>query len=273
MTSRIATVLIAVAWLAMTVGLIRDEVAPALEHAREIAESASYADLDRFVPESSVEQMGIYMGSRRIGTSTTWLRRKEDELVIESETHLNLLSGTGLPTIVPGAGGGVEAMIHFRALVIGSRLIDFRTTVSAPPGSAPAVTVDGAPRGDSLILHIKQFGAERTEVVPFDQRQFLASSMAPGYSYQELEVGRRWRIKALDYFNYSVSSAWAEVTGKERITIQGEEREAFVVEIEYGTHKVTVWVDESGQLLQQKLLAFTFIREEPSEEALEALRR
>lgn len=265
--------LITATWLTMMFGLARDEIAPAVRHAREIAQSVSYEHLEAVVPESRVDQMGIYVGPQRIGRATTWLKRREDELVIESESVLDFQGAPLFKGLGAALGDRLHCVIRFRASVIAGRLQEFRATVSSPPGSPPDITVDGVPDGSNLVLRIRQFGAVRTETVPFDPRQLLHNAFAPGLSLRDLRVGKKWRLKNLDYLTYTVDSAWAEVVGKETLAWAGEDVEAFVIVVSRGHYTTRIWARADGTILRQQFMAFNLIREPPSQAALEELRR
>ena len=101
----------------------------------------------------------------------------------------------------------------FQATVLKGRLQQCTARVYAPPGSPALAIVEGNPLGDKLRLSFR-YGKEReVKEVPFDQRQFLHNTMAPGMRFEDLAVGKRWRIKSLNLFTSSVESLWATVTG------------------------------------------------------------
>ena len=271
MSGKLVAVFITATWVTMMYGLMRDEVAPAVQRAREVAQSAGYEELEELVPESRVNQMGIYMGAQRVGRSITWIKKEERELTLRSETEINL---TGVPALKPVAhliGGGAHSVIRFRALAVEGRLLEFRSAVSSPPGTPPVVTVTGTPVGDRLHLVIRQFGRTRTETVPFDQRQFLSSAMAPNLSLRDLKVGKKWMIKSLDHTSYTISNVWAEVVGRQEIVLGGKKFDAFEIVVSHKLFDLRIWATADGEILKQQFLAFTFVREEPSAEAVEEL--
>jgi hypothetical protein len=49
--------------------------------------------------------------------------------------------------------------------------------------------------------------------------------------------------------------------------VENVTQEAFVISIKYGTYETTVWADSKGEVLQQKFLGFTLVREKPPAEA------
>jgi len=260
--------LISLAWLVMMYGLVRDDVLPTLRRGREITHSASYERLEESVTESRVTQMGIYFGEHRLGQSVSLVKRRGREMTLESETEINLKNAPALQPLTHLLGGGVHGKIRFRAFILDGRLLNFRSQVSCPPGTAPAVVIEGIPLGDRLRLEIRQFGQRRIETVPFDQRQFIHSVMTPTLAVGELAVGKKWLVKELDQMTGSVTGVWAEVLRKETLTLDGMTHEAFVVQLSRGLLTVQVWVNAEGEVLKQQLMGFTFVREEPSAEFL-----
>ncbi len=273
MNSKIICTLITVTWAIMMFGLMRDEVIPAVQHARELAQSASYEQLDKLVPESRVDQMGMYIGAQRVGQSTTWIKKHENEITITSETEINFKDAPLLKGARDALGIDLQGVITFRATIIDGRLQEFRTVVYSSFSSKPMVSIHGEPFADVLRLTIRQAGKSRVETVPFDSRQFLNNALAPALSYRNLEVGKRWRVKNLDFFNHTVQSAWAEVIAQETITINGEKHDAFVVLLSRDMYKARIWVSAEGAILKQQFMAFTFVREDPPEQALKELEK
>jgi len=272
MSGKVVVTLITATWLTMMYGLIRDDVVPAVRRAREIARSASYEQLDRLVPESRVDQMGIYMGGDRVGESVRWILKRDPEIVLKSRTEINLAGASSLG-LLSRYLGGVHAVIHFRATVFQGRLVEFTSSIAAPPKTPPLVSVEGKPLGDVLQMTIRRRRNTQVQTVPFDQRQFIANSLAPGLSFRDLKVGRKWRMKNFDPLTRSMTTVLAEVVGKEKIVNRGEELEAFKVRLTQGMRKIRVWVTAAGEVVKQQFGPFTFVREAPSQEALEELKR
>ena len=74
-----------------------------------------------------------------------------------------------------------------------------------------------------------------------------------------------WVVRTLNPTSFTMSSVWAEVTGTEKITVGGQEYDAYVITIPYSTGKpATVWANGNGDILRQQIFGFTFEREQPS---------
>jgi len=265
--------LISLAWLVMMYGLVRDDVLPTFQRGREITRSASYERLAGQANSTRVTQMGIYFGEARIGQAVACVKKRGNELSIDAETLIDLRRAPAFESVSNLLGAMANGKIRFRALVLDGRLVNFRSTVSSPPGTAPMVSIDGTPLGGTLRLEIRQLGETRVTTVPFDERQFVHSVMAPTLAVGELAVGKKWLVKQLDQMTGSVAAVWAEVLRKETVTIGRRTYEAFVVNLSSGFFNLLVWVDPDGNVLKQQFLGFTFVREEPSPETLAEMMR
>jgi hypothetical protein len=271
MTNRVIVVLIIVNWLVMMFGLMRDEVVPAVRYARRMARYAKYEQLERLVPESRVDQMGIYVGGRRVGRSTTWYEWSDVDLTVRSETRFDV-SSVPLLRALAGFLGGAEMRMAFQFYLIEGRLNSFQARIYVEGAAAPIVRVQGEPFGRELVLRIWQFGELRKERIPFDQRQFLNSALAPSLSFKDLRVGKRWRIMSFNPLTQAVESLRAEVVGRETLTLGGASRPCFEVLIgREGGLQTRSWVTPDGTVLKQEVLGLTFLREQPSAEAMEEL--
>lgn len=271
MTGRLLTAGITLFWLAMMGLLAHREILPAYRAAREAAQRLTYSRLQELASEPRVSQMGIYLGKRRVGKTVSVVRMVDDELRIRSETELNIRLSPG-PSLGP-TGEGLRAAIRFCARAALGRLLEFRLTVSSPPGTPPAAIVDGYPVGRSLVLKIRQSGTTTTRTIPFDSEQLLSDSLSPALAPGDLRLGRRWVIRTLDPTTYTIRSVWAEVVRREPVTLDGETTDAYLIEVPYGSQKVKVWADRNGEVLKQKVLGFTFIREEVPADVRKALLR
>lgn len=272
MTGKLSITLITVSWLVMMYGLMRDEVVPAALRARAIATSASYKQLDKLAPESRVDQMGIYLGQDRIGTSVNWIIREESDLRLKSKTEIDL-GGVKPAGLILRYFGGVKAVINFSASVFDGRLVEFHSSINAPPNTPAIVRIHGKPMGEELHLTINQGGNIRVQSVPFDQRQFLSNSLAPGISFRALKVGRVWHVKQFDPMSNTVQNMRAEVISQEQLLIQGQEHEVFKVLLTHKLRKIQIWVTAAGEIMKQQFGPFIFMQEAPSEDALQELER
>lgn len=270
MRGKAATAAITVFWLTMMGLLAHREILPAWRATREAAETLSYTYLESLAAKPRVSQMGIYLREQRIGFTLSRMRKVADALHLDSRSEMNLSLSPGASSLIgPGMGGSLHVGLRFNARVVSGELVDFRLTVSSPPGTAPAVTVDGQPVGESLHLKIRQGDAVRQETIPFNSKHLISSGLGQTFALPKLRVGARWAIRSLDPATYAVRTAWAKVVGRESLTIEDTTYDAYLVTIPYGGYEVKIWADRDGEILKQKIFGFTFVREDPPADALD----
>jgi hypothetical protein len=261
---RILTAAITLFWLAMMGLLVNQEVLPAYLAAREAARAPNYAWLETVAAKPRVEQLGIFLGGARIGQTVHRMSRKDDELRLSNRTDLQLNSLAA--KLLMMGGGGMQFSFKFEATVIEARLAGFQMTVLSPPQSEPLAIVDGTSAGDMLRMRIRQGGHVQNLTTPFDSRQVLSGLFAPSSMPAQLHVGQSWTVNTLGLGNFGIQNGMAKVLRTERIKVEGVLEEAFVIQIKYGTYDMTVWANSKGEVLQQKFLGFTLVREKPPAE-------
>jgi len=260
---RLATGCISVFWLIMMAVLAHREILPAYRAARQSSTGATYARLEEYAEAGHVSQMGIYLGDRRVGRSVSVFRKVGDEVRLSNDTEVNLELSPAAAA-VPAAVNGLHAVMRFRARILEGRLLDFRLTVSSPPKTPPLAIVDGYPTGKVLVLRVRQGDRTTTQTIPFAAEEVLSSNLTPLVALPErLRVGRRWTIRTLDPTTYAVRSVQAEVVAREPVSLDGVTRDAYRIEIPYGSYRVQVWVAPDGEVLKQKFLGFVFLKEQP----------
>jgi len=164
--------------------------------------------------------------------------------------------------IAPGMPGGtLDLKLNFNARVGEEGLEGFRLDVFSEGASAPLAIVDGKPVGETLSLKIHTGDGTREEQVPFRANSLLSNDMGPMVLPPKLSKGVRWPVRSLDPTTYTVRTAWATVHDKETITIDGRDVRAYLITIPYGTSEIKVWAEDNGEVLKQKFLGFSFVKE------------
>ncbi len=270
MLNRILTVGITLFWAAMMTLLVQRDLIPQFQAMRRASQPDSYHYLERIAEKGRAEQMGIYLGDRRVGYTRSRVRMMADELHLESKTVIRLSEASGPLAQVPAVAGFLDFGIYFSAHGFQGELLDVRATLSMPPGTAPMVIVTGKPKGGALELTIRQGEKAETRTVDFDPKQLLSSSYGQAFSLPALKMGAAWRITVLDPLTRSIRVLPAKVVDREFVAIGGRTYDAYVIRILYGTSETKVWATPKGEILKQTMLGFTFLREDPPEDILEA---
>jgi hypothetical protein len=261
---KILTVVITLFWMAMMTLLAKWDVLPAYLAEREAARAPSYAYLEALAAKPRVEQMGIYLGGTRIGQTVSGMSKMGDELRLTNHTDL-ALNSLAAQLLMMG-GGGAHFSIKFEATIVEARLAGFRMEAFSQSRSEPLVIVDGLAAEDTLRLKIRQGNRAQSMSVPFDPRQVLSGLFAPTSMPAKLRVGESWPVNTLGLGSYGIQNGTATVLRTERIETEGVAQNVFVIGIKYGTYETTVWANSEGEVLQQKFLGFTLVREKPSAE-------
>jgi hypothetical protein len=262
---KILTAAVTLFWVAMMGLLVKRELLPAYLAEREAARAPNYAYLETLAAKPRVQQMGIFLAGNRIGQTVSRLAKVRDELRFTNRTDLQLNAIAA--RLLMMSGGGVSFSFRFEATVIEGRLAGFRMEAFSPPQTEPLAIMEGVAAEDMLNLKIHQGGRVQSVSTPFDSRQVLSGLFAPTFVPAKLRVGESWPVNTLGLGSNGIQNGTATVLRTERIETEGATQEAFVIGIKYGTYETTAWVNSEGEVLQQKLLGFTLMREKPSAEA------
>jgi hypothetical protein len=262
MLGKAATAGIAAFWLIMMTLLVQREILPAYAAFRQEQVTPGYSRIKELAQQGYSTQMGIYLGDRKIGyTRAKLVDLPADEIVeIVNTTQISLNMSVG--SVVPGMKAEALALkLNFKAQVGEDGLHGFRLDVFSKGAGAPLAIVDGKPIGETLSLKIHTGDQTRLEQVPFHANTILGNDMGPMVLPPKLSEGVKWPVRSLDPMTYTVRTAWATVRGKETIAIEGRDVKAYLITIPYGTADFKVWADENGEVLKQKFLGFSFVKE------------
>ncbi len=263
------TIGITLFWLAMMACLAQREIVPAFQAAHAASQPTDYRYLERLASTPRVSRMGIFLRDKRIGYSLSRMRMVHETLHLESKTEIKLsLSPGGLPAFGPNMGS-LDVLLQFHARIMQGELVGMRLTVSSPPNAPPFVTIDGIPVGEMLHLKIRHGDQIDMESIPFNSSQLISSGLAQTFALPKLAVGESWQFRTLDPFSRSVRTSEARVTGRETVTINGENIEAYLIVIPHRTAETKIWASGDGEILKQKIFGFVFLKEEPLPDAFD----
>jgi len=248
----------------MALLVIRD-VVPTFVEAREAARGLAYESIVEAVRKAETVRMGIYLGERRIGQTTTEIRpRRDGSCDIVSRTNL-VLGAMGLP---------FDTTAQYEAHVGPDRkLVSFDAHLLSSGTQIARIT--GKVVGNELHLILSLGEREEARVVPVDARYLISDSLATGLRMPDLYVGRQWRVRALDIpalalGQIRLQEGTARVVRQEELLWAGEYIPCYVVELSWPNLAATAWVNEAGEVLQQKAGVMTFVREQTSENQSQA---
>lgn len=262
MIGKLATAAICIFWIVMMTLLVQRDIMPAVVAFREEQHTPGFARIKELAEKGYAQQMGIYLGERRIGFAQAWLKDSPDDGTVRmtniSQISMNMPGGN----IIPGLPkGGLSLKFDFDAVVSSEGLQNFRLNVYSEGAAAPLAIVDGNPVGDTLNLKIRTGEETRIEQVPFRASAVLGNDMGPMVLPPKLAPGVKWPVRSLDPMTYAVRTAWATVHKKETVSIDGQDVQAYLITIPFGTAELKVWANDDGEVLKQKFLGFSFVRE------------
>jgi hypothetical protein len=143
-------------------------------------------------------------------------------------------------------------------------LISFHADLKGETG----IKVSGEISGGDLRVTIEAAGGRVMRTIPMKQRPSLNLSLVPQVIKGGIKPGKRFSIPVIDPASLSQEIVPVEVSGKERILISGEAKEAYRLKGSLKSADFYVWVTETGEILKEESpVGFTLLREK-KEEAL-----
>ena len=250
-------------WSVMMGMLAEREILPLFEELREAAQGPSFRRVLKPTDGPTRTHMGIYRHGRRVGETTT-----EVELM-KTAQFWRIRNKTSLTAAVLGEKfGSYTAMRSKFEAKVGSdfRLLSFELEVFLGLMNKPHMTIYGHVVGSTLRL-VTRIGGHKTErFIPYDARYPISPGMSPLFGVPDLYVGRRWRLRTVSPLTMDVTSAWAEVVGKERMSVGDREIDAFEVKVEHQMLETSIWISDVGEVLKQTApLGFTLLTEPPGD--------
>jgi hypothetical protein len=129
------------------------------------------------------------------------------------------------------------------------RLSAFRATFGADK-AAPAVR--GTVKGRQMEIVYNVGGQSRQERVPFHDDAFFSSSLTPLFGGLNVRPGARRPLALWNPLTRRMDAAWVENKGKTRILWQKRMREAFLLQLTYGSMTLSTWMTDTGDVLRQE---------------------
>jgi len=122
------------------------------------------------------------------------------------------------------------------------------------------IKIEGTVEGRSLGIRLSSGGATAKQRIPLKEEPYISLHAFP--SGERLEPGKTFRFPMLDPSTLTEGALELEVEGKETIEVMGGKVPAWRLKGSFMGADVTLWVDESGEILKEEAMGFTTIREE-----------
>jgi len=241
--SRVATVVILVAWAAQ-MGLLVRQV-------RALSGPGALAgDLSRY--GSSAQWRGIYMRGEKIGFSVTQTLPLDDGYEIQEDGRLQmaLLGVTSRTKMTSRVRVGPD---------FGLRSFSY----SLDPGTGP-VEVSGQLDGRRLSLDFRNRAGVRQEVRELEEAPAVALNLPRQLVAGGLEVGKRFELRLLDPLTLRNAPVEVEVAGREVVRAAGLPVPTYRLKTRFLSLEATMWMTDTGEVVREESpLGMLVVKESP----------
>ncbi|MFO8007939.1 MAG: hypothetical protein R6V05_09395 [Candidatus Brocadiia bacterium] len=228
------------------------------------------ADFNALLPPEESErssEWNIYFGGRRIGNSTTEIRRTEVG-TIELENSSEIQLRPGLPYVL-GFSGRLD--LHFKATVSPFEGLQLLRIESEYLGASIVGTV----RDEELLL-TGRLGEERiNSSVPYEPGTFMGDLLSPIIPLEELDedqVGTTWTVEMVNPLAGSLQTVNVSVAGTRQISVDDERVRVFQLILASPTGRWSSWVTPEAEVVAQGTpFGFVLARADLSRQTLDEL--
>jgi hypothetical protein len=217
---------------------------------RNAPSSGLDTEVQSFLPENKQRWMGIYLKNRKIGFVSSTFSEDID-------------------------GYSVQETIHMKLNILGTaQELRNKTTVSLSPemkvrsfqfklNASQDVEVTGNINHKTLTLVIHTENSQTQQEILLDEIPQMPVTIVPYLLKKGLRKGTRINIPVFDPVTLSMQKMRVEVLGKEQITIQKKDREAFKIRGDINGLLLYLWIDEQGKALREETpMGFTLVSEQ-----------
>ena len=128
--------------------------------------------------------------------------------------------------------------------------------------------ISGVVKGDKLHMEIASAGAVSKRTIDFDKDTHLSGALELVISKLGLKVGNKYNIKTFMEPIQAIVPLQIEIKKKEKIEIEGIEKEVFYLEEKFKELSAGIWVTEDGEVIKEVSLEGLESRKEDKDTAL-----
>ncbi|MEK6589947.1 MAG: transglutaminase-like domain-containing protein [Nitrospinota bacterium] len=129
-------------------------------------------------------------------------------------------------------------------------------------------SISGFVKGDKLYMKITSAGAVSKTTIDFDRDTYLSGAIDLIIKKNGISVGKKYNLKILMEPIQTILLIQIEIKRKEKVIIDGLEKEAFYLEERYKGLTAGMWVTEDGEILKEVSLEGLESRREDRDTAL-----
>jgi len=224
-------------------------------------------------PEGSL-RMGIFVGERRVGCLMQHWSRTKDVLDVTATMSVSLDALLGIAPMVASAEttGSLTVNVDSHTLVVGGALRTISVDARIDRYEKPFASVYGQMDGNKMTLYVRR--GEQTDAAEFevDPRNGVDFTSFPLAALPDLAISKQWLVTSFNPLTLRLENAVARVTRRESLANRGGTAQAYVIQIGEGQRQTTIWANERGEILRQRYLGLTFVREDVTLPGLPDLR-
>jgi hypothetical protein len=128
--------------------------------------------------------------------------------------------------------------------------------------------ISGVVKDDKLYMEITSAGAVSKRTISFDKDTHLAGALELVIAKLGLKIGNKYSIKTFMEPIQAIVPLQIEIKGKEKIEIDGIEREVFYLEEKFKELSAAIWLTEDGEVIKEVSLEGLESRKENKDTAL-----
>ncbi|MBE9542887.1 MAG: transglutaminase domain-containing protein [Proteobacteria bacterium] len=211
------------------------------------------------LPHAKETWMNIFQGNRKIGFSHTRLSAENDGYHLQ-ETVLMRINTMGMVQDIQLKTRG--------RLKDDYSLADFDFNISSGRFS---FHVDGSLSGDVLTVNSASAGSNRRMEIRLKNKPYLLAGITSAMAAVELKAGDKYAFDIFDPATMGQAPVIVEVFGQEDISIAGSQKTATKVALNFKGTSQIAWIDESGDVLQEKGILGIRLEKTTRQDALEGL--
>ena len=245
------TIVIAVFWLTMMGLLVHREVLPSLAGGG----APTYQNILENLNGPTEETMGVYQGTRRVGSAAIRSRRRE-------KGGFELASDLRIDEPVSLLGQPSKVMLKMSVNLNEQKDLE---SIELLMDAIIRLHLVGKVDRNAIVFRSVDGLMLPPLALPWSGQELFQHSLLPLARVGNLRVGKKWRVRLMGGLASDIGTAVIEVKAFEPVALPGKAVQAFRLEQRLGDQGPTyrAWVAPDGMLLMQELpLGLTLVREE-----------
>jgi hypothetical protein len=213
------------------------------------------------LPHAKETWMNIFQNKRKIGFSHTRLSAENDGYHLQ-ETVLMRINTMGMVQDIQLKTRG--------RLKNDYSLADFDFNINSGRFS---FHVDGSLSGKVLTINSASAGTNRRMEIRLENKPYLLAGITSAMAAVELKAGDKYAFDIFDPATMGQTPVIVDIIGQEDVSIAGGQKTATKVSLKFKGTSQIAWIDQSGDVLQEKGLLGIRLEKTTRQNALEGLGR